>query len=338
MKKISVNKNDEVAAIVDKILHEPDPEIALVIPKFSKLKELPRNFNLLKREAESAGKRVSVESVDEEVLTLAEASGLFNEHPFFSGPPRSISDIVPSRTGGGEDVSKHIRSGHRVTLNVRRDADEEEKVKEAGERFFKKKVKEETDEDSEETTENKKFPAEDEWEREEKRERSRKSRKKLLLAFAVLILIAAGGIWLTSVYFASAEVVISFSRFDWQYADTITAGKNITQTNAFAKSIPAEVFHDRRNLTQLFPATGKSKVSQKASGKIRIVNAYSSEKQTLVATTRFAAPDGKIFRLDNQILVPGAQIKDGKIIPSSVESSIPADQPGAGYNIGNRQN
>ena len=339
MKKISINKNDDVAAVVDKMLYEPDPEIVLVVPKHSKLKETPRNFNLLKREAEAAGRKVSVESVDDEVLTLAEASGLFNEHPFFNGPARSISDIVPGAHGGESGNRSRIipkQNGPKVTLNVRREIGEEEKTQEAEDKFFTTKSRnnttEEAWEDKEEQEEE--VPSEDDWELQERKERKIKSRIKWLVVFATVIVLVGGGAWITGAYFSKANTTISFKQTEWQYASVITASKNIPKVDLISKSIPAEVFHDKRNLTQLFPATGRSVVSQKASGKIKIVNAYSSEKQTLVATTRFSTPDGKIFRLDSQVLVPGAQIKDGKIIPASTEALVTADRAGAEYNIG----
>jgi hypothetical protein len=53
-----------------------------------------------------------------------------------------------------------------------------------------------------------------------------------------------------------------------------------------------------------------------------------------VATTRFQSPEGKIFRIDRNIIVPGAEIEEGKIVPSSIEVEVIADQPGTDYNIG----
>jgi len=54
----------------------------------------------------------------------------------------------------------------------------------------------------------------------------------------------------------------------------------------------------------------------------------------LVATTRFQAPNGFIYRLAERVVVPGAEIKDGKIIPSSITVQIIADKAGAEYNSG----
>ena len=74
-------------------------------------------------------------------------------------------------------------------------------------------------------------------------------------------------------------------------------------------------------------------MSQDAVGSIDVYNAYSSGPQVLVKTTRFTAPDGKIYRLNNTVTVPGATTSNGKLIPSSIEATVTADQPGAGYNI-----
>lgn len=329
MKKIPVNKTDDAAAIVEKFLREPDPNIVLVIPRGAKIKESPRSFNLLKREAEAAGRHVSVESVDEEILALAEASGLYNEHPLFHGG-KSMSDILPSGAYPEEAVPSRK---HKVTLNVRMSEGEEEKKSSAENRFFQSlnetisAVKDQGDVSEEDSNS---------WQDEEENTppgRPRRIFKKTLFSLAVL-LVLIGGYWLAGTYFSRAEVKIHFNQIPWEFSGSIAASKNAAKIDLVSKTIPAEVFGDKRNLTQLFPASGKAVVQQKATGKIRIYNAYSSERQTLVATTRFQTSDGKIFRLDSQVLVPGAQIVNGRITPSSVEAYITADKTGPEYNIG----
>jgi len=81
-------------------------------------------------------------------------------------------------------------------------------------------------------------------------------------------------------------------------------------------------------------STEVKKVSKKASGQIVIYNAYSSVAQTLIAKTRFETSEGKIYRIKNRITVPGAKIKDGKVIPNSIEVTVYADESGEAYNIG----
>ncbi len=84
---------------------------------------------------------------------------------------------------------------------------------------------------------------------------------------------------------------------------------------------------------EIIQPTGKKQVSKKAGGQIIIYNAYSSQPQTLIATTRFETPDGKIYRLNKSITVPGAKIEGGKITASEIEATVFADQPGIEYNI-----
>jgi hypothetical protein len=80
--------------------------------------------------------------------------------------------------------------------------------------------------------------------------------------------------------------------------------------------------------------TGEDTVVEKASGDIVVYNEH-GEKMTLIVNTRFQSPDGKIYRVDRAITVPGAT-KDasGNIIPGSIEVTVYADEPGEAYNIG----
>ncbi len=71
----------------------------------------------------------------------------------------------------------------------------------------------------------------------------------------------------------------------------------------------------------------------KAYGMVTIYNAFSTEDQPLVATTRLQTPDGKIFRITKSIVVPGMYEKDGVMQPGQVEVEAQADVPGAEYNI-----
>ncbi len=97
--------------------------------------------------------------------------------------------------------------------------------------------------------------------------------------------------------------------------------------------LPIEVLTVEKNLEKRFLATAREKLSLKAKGKLVVYNSYSSAPQILVATTRFLSPEGKIFRLDKQITIPGARVVNNKIEPSSIVVEVTADQPGADYNI-----
>lgn len=92
------------------------------------------------------------------------------------------------------------------------------------------------------------------------------------------------------------------------------------------------VFREKASETQ--PTSQTKNIQKKASGKIIIYNGFSSEPQVFVANTRFESADGKIYRIDGKITVPGAKIIAGRIEPNSIEAAVFADKAGEEYNIG----
>ena len=86
--------------------------------------------------------------------------------------------------------------------------------------------------------------------------------------------------------------------------------------------------------TKTINSTSTETVDKKASGRVVIYNAYSSLPQKLIVDTRLETADGKIYRIDNAVTVPGTSTKGGETLPGSVEVSVHADKGGAEYNIG----
>jgi len=172
-----------------------------------------------------------------------------------------------------------------------------------------------------------------EEEKPERKFRPKKFRIKTYVFIGLLLAVLGGGIYSAVEFLPKAEIKSITKKTEWNYVDSVIANKNITKIDVGQKRIPAEIFSIRKNFNFSFPATGKKIVQEKAGGKIIIYNAYSSEPQRLVATTRFATPDGKIFRLVKEIMVPAAKIVEGKIVASSIEATVVADQAGPKYNI-----
>ncbi|NMB92510.1 MAG: hypothetical protein GYA31_02720 [Parcubacteria group bacterium] len=113
----------------------------------------------------------------------------------------------------------------------------------------------------------------------------------------------------------------------------VVIDKNITESNYSQRVIPGNLFVFTESDEQEFKSTGQGKDESKAKGVITIINNYSTSPQILVATTRFETSDGKIFRLDSRIVIPGATTKDGVLQPASIDVNVTADQPGPDYNI-----
>ncbi|EKE24982.1 MAG: hypothetical protein ACD_5C00338G0003 [uncultured bacterium] len=100
------------------------------------------------------------------------------------------------------------------------------------------------------------------------------------------------------------------------------------------KNIPLRVIDKENQVSISYEVKGVSEaVGKKAKGKVIIHNVYSSESQTLVATTRLEAENGKIFRLVKNVIVPGSSTVNGEIKPGVIQAEIVADQAGSEFNM-----
>lgn len=325
-KKIVVAKTDTTEAIVEKILSSDADEITLVVSRQSKVGDAVSTLRLIKREADARGKVVSVESVDENILAFAEAAGMNAVHPLLVQEVQSpsVADIVlvssrntPPRTEseGSEPAraarpSRKIRAGRKIEISS-------------------KPILNETHEEisDEEHIVDEPLP------RAHRARRSRGGMRILVRAIVLALVIVAGG-WVFGALWGTGKVAIHFKKIPIVYDGMLSVRTAASKLDTVKNILPGEVFNDVRNITQLFPASGVSAATDKATGKITIYNAYSSAPQSLVATTRFMAPDGKIVRLVDKVMVPGANVSGGKITPAKIEAPVVADKAGPDYNIG----
>ncbi len=327
MLKIIVSKTEDAKSLLKKIESAKSQEITLVIPRGSRFGEEVSNFHSLKEVATEMDKEIYIESVDEDVLALAKSNGWEAIHPLFQGTKKgSISDIV------SKQPSKVLhRSQKALDDEEEVSSDEEEDVPAKDVYHVDVGENEPINLDRKSSHNFSDGHNDDNFEDSEKKSFSF---SKIIFSLGILAIVFGGIYYFGAKVFNRGEVVVKFEREPWEKNLVISASSASNKVDVFSQIVPAQVFTQPKNVTQFFQATSKKKVSLKATGKITIYNAYSSQSQPLVATTRFATPDGKIFRLDNQVVVPGADIKDGKIIASSVITTVTADQPGEGYNFG----
>ncbi len=88
------------------------------------------------------------------------------------------------------------------------------------------------------------------------------------------------------------------------------------------------------DVTEEVTATGEEYVSEKASGTITIYNEYTTKSQSLLKNTRFEAPNGKIYRIQETVSVPGYKTVGGEVKPGTLDVVVYADEPGTGYENG----
>ncbi len=300
VQKIYVNKEDEVALVVLRVVKAETTDVLLCIPKFSTFGKSLQNFRLLKSEGEALGKTIRVESVDEDVVALAHQCDIEAINPFFQKSTGAFADIVV-RHRVVEEKKSIVPPAPKIEATL---VNKEEPL-----------VVHEYQEAIPEEPTPKAFPF-----------------KKMMLAVFV---IAFGGActFVALRVLPKADITLVTQKKTFTYASAIVVDKNIRTVDSVTMKIPGQLFIEKKNTSLTFPATGKKFIEKKAEGKIVIANAYSSEQQKLVQKTRFVTDAGLIVRLKEPVVVPGAKIVDGKIVPSAIEVAIVADKPGVEYNL-----
>ena len=160
------------------------------------------------------------------------------------------------------------------------------------------------------------------------------SLKTKLLSIIIPIICIGLFYYLGFAVLTKAEIDITAKKLNLSLDNfEVLIDKNVSESNYSQKVIPGNLFVFPESYEQEFQSTGQGKDEVRAKGVITIINNYSSSPQILVATTRFETSDGKIFRLDSRVVIPGASSKDGKLQPSSIDVNVTADKPGPDYNI-----
>ncbi len=154
---------------------------------------------------------------------------------------------------------------------------------------------------------------------------------KFLIIFAVLAFLIAGLI--SYLILPKAEIVIHPKYEEMEFDLSVVGSQDISQVDISLNKIPIQEIEVSKTVSKEFESTGEKELNEKAKGFVTVYNEYSSSPQVLVATTRFESSNGKIFRIPDKITIPGAKISEGKIIASSIEVEIFADEPGEDYNI-----
>ncbi len=303
IKRITVSKSDEATLIVEKMFDADAKEVVLTVPRFSKLAESSTNFRLLRREADALGKQIIVESVDDAVIELAKASGIECRNPFFADSARHLSDITPgAKPRRVEPKGKHSSHGKESEHSAKPERRGEERIFSSPQSASRRPI------------------------------RFRFGGRTLFAAAGgILAILFIFGIVVNVLPRASITVVAA--KTEWVYGDAVVVDTGVGAILPADRKIPGERFLDQKNFDLSFPASGKGKVERYAKGRIIIWNTHGSAPQPLVERTRFLTPNGKIFRLVSRVVVPGANVTQGKIIPSSIEAEVVADKPGEAYNL-----
>ena len=152
-------------------------------------------------------------------------------------------------------------------------------------------------------------------------------KKNLVFIALILIFIVIVGFSISK-----AEIKIWPETQTVSFKTKITVDKEVDLADFENEVIPGQVFEVEKTISKEFSASGR--ILKKAEGVIRLYNAYSTQVENWLAGTRFVSAEGKLFKSKERIIVSGAEMKSGKLVPSFVDVPVIASEAGSDYNIG----
>ena len=330
---IKARVKDGAVVLIDRLMRSKQKEVVFVLPKNSIIAADLNSLKILKEEAESIGKIISISTESDEIKLFASKIGMAIYNSDNSSNLKNsdntetikntkkikiMMDILPPSFGNEdgdkaeedvaaaaeEEVSESLQELPKI--NIYEVASENPDLDKNIENFYENVIQ-----DNSLKLEN----------------RSPIFSLNRLIVFFVIsgFLLFGAAIYLI---LPKAEIKISLKEFPLKVQIPVAVTKNINSPDFVNSIIPAQYF--------LLTKSGSKSVetSLKVGGVIEIYNAYSAFPQKLVAQTRFETKDGKIFRIQNPIIVPGAKMSGTKLIPSSIKTEVIADMVGDNYLIG----
>lgn len=151
-----------------------------------------------------------------------------------------------------------------------------------------------------------------------------------MVAGIVIVIVVILGIIIFSTTFAQATISIIPKQVEVNLDNrSFTAERNSSGSNLEFGLVSNDI-----TATEKVEATGVETIERKASGTITIFNEFSEQPEKLITQTRFESPDGKIYRIDKPVTVPGYTTEGGQTIPGTIDVEVFADEEGESYNIG----
>lgn len=350
-----VKENESLIDVLDFLKETPYPRVFIEVSSEIEFFKNSLNLKLLKKECESLGKEIVFITRDLELQRLFEESGFEIEPGFYSENIEAQENIFQKHSGELQNYSPKIFDiippkgetipfEREIKFPPKKEIIEEEIFPEIPEEQILKDFEEEpsTGRVEPEFLKEKKpilepkprFPIPDfkKLPKFKKPTLPKFGLQSLIFVFTGFALVVAG----LSFYLIlpKAKVVITPRSEKITYELTLTSDVGISQIDPVGYKIPGEILSYEESFSMDFLSSGKEVREERARGIITVYNSYSSSPQTLVETTRFISQDGKLFRTAKTVVIPGAEVEDGKIVPSSIDVEVVAAEIGEDYNVG----
>ena len=136
-----------------------------------------------------------------------------------------------------------------------------------------------------------------------------------------------------SFLFAGAQIIVNpkMQSVDVPATENLSAIKDTADsTDSSGTDLTFDLVTISGQETQNISSTGTKNVSLAATGNVILYNAFSAEPQKLLINTRLQGSNGKIYKIDSQVTIPGMT----GTTPGSIAVGVHASDAGADYNSG----
>ena len=155
----------------------------------------------------------------------------------------------------------------------------------------------------------------------------KKQKRRNIFILAAIVVIFFMGVFGISVLMQGAEIIVHPKTQQPNLNASIVALRDPEPDSLIFELLTLEAIAEDQ-----VSAQGEEEQEIHASGRIRIFN-ENTTPQRLIANTRFASPEGNIYRIADEVTIPPAGTQNGETIPGSLTATVTADLPGAEFNI-----
>ncbi|MEA2098030.1 MAG: hypothetical protein U9P70_03075 [Patescibacteria group bacterium] len=354
--KIYIREDEEIPSIVSKIKRCSEKDVVLIVPRNALILNNVLNLKILKKEAESLSKEISIITADDESETEEESIGINfdvagNEKKSSIDPIVEPDDLLRSKKEDKTNFNslnnkRNIKASHRGKIKM---FDIVKKVNNVGrvdnmvrepdiEKMDDEKINN-YQEDIKNSSDNAKFQVREEIVNSTKKTKKKKitilsSLNSKMVALFIFISLVAVSLAM-AIILPKADVGIILKKEVAVYDFEFMADKSLSEIDIANNKVPLKKIEVSSEESGSYSTTGIKHVQEKASGEITIFNEYSSSPYRIVATTRFLSKESnKLFRIAEAVTIPGFSRVEGVDVPGQVTIKIYADEIGEEYNIG----
>jgi hypothetical protein len=156
---------------------------------------------------------------------------------------------------------------------------------------------------------------------------NRKSGNRLIVSIILFVVIVGGAIGLSALM-GKTELTIYP-----QFREPNVSAEFIAYPDQRQDALSYEIMTLESTKEAQVQASGQVEVQEQATGVIEI-SKRTPGAERLIKNTRFRTPDGKIFRIQESVVVPGAVTNEsGATVPGTIRIEAFADEIGEEYNI-----